>query len=226
MRRRPGSLGLSGGGVVTLSLNEVEALARKAARGSGFAWGIAEEAGKAARWLCASNVDGCAALADYLAECDGADLSDGVQVQGRRWTSGTEPLCPLLAGVALSDFADRLKDGELRLEKVAQPILLAPFAAFSAQQLEVPVRLAWNEACVFTDGTSLAIRGEIRAASAHVTARVESRFDQAQRQPACSRADPDTHSLAVLERLAHRTYAPATEASRLSGAGAGLSDND
>ena len=33
-------------------------------------------------------------------------------------------------------------------------------------------------------------------------------------------------TLAALEALGHRTYAPATEASRLSGAGAGLTDND
>jgi hypothetical protein len=32
--------------------------------------------------------------------------------------------------------------------------------------------------------------------------------------------------IATLTRFAHNTYAPATEASRLAGAGAGLSDND
>ena len=32
--------------------------------------------------------------------------------------------------------------------------------------------------------------------------------------------------IAVLTRFASRTYAPATEASRLAGAGAGTSDND
>jgi len=35
-----------------------------------------------------------------------------------------------------------------------------------------------------------------------------------------------TECIAVLTRFAHNTYAPATEASRLAGAGAGLSDND
>ena len=32
------------------SLGEVEALARKAARGGGYSWGMAEEAGFAVRW--------------------------------------------------------------------------------------------------------------------------------------------------------------------------------
>ena len=40
------------------------------------------------------------------------------------------------------------------------------------------------------------------------------------------RADPDPNDWAALLAFAHRTYAPATEESRLRGAGAGLSDND
>ncbi|MEL7259121.1 MAG: DUF3726 domain-containing protein, partial [Pseudomonadota bacterium] len=40
------------------SLNEVESLARKAARGAGYSWGLAEEAGKATRWTCAAGWPG------------------------------------------------------------------------------------------------------------------------------------------------------------------------
>ena len=32
---------------MNLSLNEVDAMAKKAARGAGYSWGLAEEAGKA-----------------------------------------------------------------------------------------------------------------------------------------------------------------------------------
>ena len=211
---------------MTLSLNEVEALAKKAARGTGYPWGIAEEAGKAVRWLCAADVNGCAALAAYLPECDGADLSARTPVQGKAWTSRGDRLCPLLAGAALSDLADRLKDADLRLELVAHPILLAPFAGLSAQHLEASVVLEWNAAWVATDGKAVALRGETGALAATVTARSVPGFDLSYRQPACSRADPDEATLAALNRLAQRTYAPATEASRMSGAGAGLSDND
>ena len=130
------------------------------------------------------------------------------------------------AGAALSDLANTLRDGDLRLETVAHPILLAPFAGFSAQYLEALVVLGWNDACVATDGVALVLVGGTGAALATVTARIETGFDLAHRQPACSRASPDEDTLATLNRLAHRTYAPATEASRLSGAGAGLSDND
>ena len=41
-----------------------------------------------------------------------------------------------------------------------------------------------------------------------------------------SRVDIPQDILDRLNSLAHKTYAPATEESRLAGAGAGLSDND
>lgn len=215
---------------MTLSLNEVDALAKKAARGAGFAWGIAEDTGKAVRWLCAAQVDGCAPLALYLAGCEGADVSARIAGQGNLWSAKAGRLCPLLAGVSLSDRADMLKDRPIRLEHVAYPILLAPFAGLAAQHLKASVVLAWDAAWVATDGQALALRGETGAPAATVTARLDPGFDSgvdpAHRPPTASRAAPSQETLAVLNRLAHRTYAPATEASRLSGAGGRLADND
>ena len=44
------------------SLNEYEALAFKAARGAGLAWGIAEEAGKAVRTLSSLGLESASIL--------------------------------------------------------------------------------------------------------------------------------------------------------------------
>lgn len=207
-------------------MNEVEALAKKAARGAGYPWGLAEEAGKAVRWLCAADIDGCAALAQLLTESDGTTLSNRAPRPEASWTSPGNRLCSLLTGVALSDFADTLVDEDIHLKNVAQPILLAPFAGLSAQCLDAPVSLEWERASVATDGETVAISGDIGAASANVIVKAGAHLEQGKAQPICSRADPDADTLATLNRLAHRTYAPATDASRLSGAGAGLSDND
>ena len=43
---------------MTFSLNEIEAIGKRAARGAGLPWGLAEEAGKAARWLTARGLPG------------------------------------------------------------------------------------------------------------------------------------------------------------------------
>ena len=118
---------------MTFSLNEVEALAKKAARGAGYTWGLAEEAGKAVRWLCAHDIDGCAVLADLLVEVDGLDQADCAPVPGVIWTSRGEKLCPIAGGCALSDHAEFLGDGNLRFENVMKPALLVPFVAWSAR---------------------------------------------------------------------------------------------
>ena len=48
------------------SLNEYEALAFKAARGAGLAWGIAEEAGKAVRTLSSLGLESASILRECL----------------------------------------------------------------------------------------------------------------------------------------------------------------
>lgn len=57
---------------VDLSLNEVEALAAKAARGAGLSWGGAEEIGRAARGLARAGADWPA----LLLALDGPDYAE------------------------------------------------------------------------------------------------------------------------------------------------------
>jgi len=53
------------------SLNEIEAQLRKAARGAGLSWGLAEEAGKAGRWLAMHGIDALPAFAALYEQNDG-----------------------------------------------------------------------------------------------------------------------------------------------------------
>lgn len=194
-----------------LSLGEVEALARKAARGAGLSWGMAEEAGRAARWLCAQGLDGCGLLLAALRRADG----------------GGPGTCPLLAGAALSDDAAALSAAPVTLRAVVAPALLLPFAADAAAALGRPVSLAWGGVGAVADGAALALQcgdDAALAAAADVIVTPGARMPPA--LPRHSRAAPDPETWAALTALADRTHAPATDASRLLGAGAGLSDND
>lgn len=211
---------------MTLSLNEVEATAKKAARGAGYPWGLAEEAGRAVRCLCAHDLDGCAALARLLAQTDGADLSGWTPQTGDGdWTAASGTLCPLITGAALSDRAGLLSQGGIGLDWTAEPLLLVPFALLCARRLGVVVAVAWGTSKATTDGTGIAIAGLLAGpACDRVGIWAGGGHQRAMRRR--YRADPSPEVHAALDRLAHRTYAPATEASRLRGAGAGLSDND
>ncbi|WP_306150278.1 MULTISPECIES: DUF3726 domain-containing protein [unclassified Roseibium] len=211
---------------MTLSLNEVEALAKKAARGAGYSWGLAEEAAMATRWLCARDIDGCRELAELLAARDGNGYADSAPVLGLSWISRGDWLCPVATGCALSDRAEALSNNALRIENVRRPILLAPFAASFARHLKKSLVLSWEGAQIATDGETFRVVGETNVTVATVSIGFQQVFEAPSVQSHSKRARPNENSRAILERFAHRTYAPATDTSRLSGAGAGISDND
>ncbi len=191
---------------MSYSLNEAEAMARKATRGAGYDWGVAEEAAKAVRWLCAQGIDGVAAVSAVLVPEDRGGAS------------------PLVVGMALADQAAQLTQAPFKCAHMAHPVLLLPFAAMAARQLAQTVWIDCDGAHAVTDGHFLAVTGDFPA---HAT-RVDILLDGVLSAPLPrqSRARPDPEAWAALDRLAHKTYAPSTEESRLRGAGAGLSDND
>lgn len=228
-----GAAAPAGGGEALLSLAEMEALAIKAARGAGLSWGMAEEAGAAVRWLASHGLPGPEVLLRHLEAFDRRDWAViAPVVTDRVWrTGGAGALCPLAAGAALSDRAG-LEDGPghspLTLEHLADPGLLLPFAAMAAGALGRPLRVAWDGLAVVVTADDVAFEttedgvADPLAASV-VVAPVEA---AAAMRPAT--AAPRRVSLSVwqgLDRLAFRTYVPASAASR-AGAGAGTTDND
>jgi len=188
---------------MSYSLNELASLCRKAARGAGYSWGMAEEAGRAARWLEAQGYLGAKALAGLL------EATDGTPPTAPNISSiwhAAQPLCPITTGAALVDHSFLLTDGPIQLGPTRYPLLLLPFAdAIGA------VDLKWNGDLGTTETAQVTIRKTTTAKTS---------------QPSYSRSNLTPDLYARLSHYAARTYAPATDASRLAGAGAGLSDND
>ena len=200
------------------SISEVSALAVKAARGVGMPWGIAEEAGFALRWLTREGAPGVAALCRYLSAYQNAPNISVAQDQG-------EWICPLRFGSAISDGGIALP---FEQSGVREPLLLLPFLASQAtERRSVVLKIDDISIIVMAKGftaniveTALLISKtdciiSFRPADSYVIKQIVNRVN-----PTASEC------IATLTRLAHNTYAPATEASRLAGAGAGLSDND
>ncbi|MHC4974961.1 MAG: DUF3726 domain-containing protein [Planctomycetota bacterium] len=109
---------------MTFSLNEVEAMGKRAARGAGLDWGIAEEAGKAARWLTAHGLPGPELLAQLLTRNEGKSYDELAPVSTDDvWQAESGCLCPLIAGAALSDraaegVAEGVAEGGIRADRV------------------------------------------------------------------------------------------------------------
>jgi hypothetical protein len=201
-----------------LSLTEIDALCRKAARGAGCPWGMAEEAGKAARWLAAHGLPGPEALAALLDAPRNCPCGNDERAPG----------CSLALGARLSDEAEAIVSQGAKFGAVSHPLLMLAQAGQAAAALRVPVALQWTgfRASCVPDGLSLE-RDETRdtPVATDVACTIASAPPNFRPPATCARAIAPA-ALDRLERLAALTYAPATDASRASGAGAANLDKE
>ncbi|MDX1512125.1 MAG: DUF3726 domain-containing protein [Gammaproteobacteria bacterium] len=220
--------------MIVCSLNEVEMYGRRAARGAGMAWGLAEEAGKAARWLVARGFPGVELLTSLLNANDGRPYEFmAPHIVNGRWQSGDETLCPICTGAALSDRIDLLaRNQEISLFRVAFPLLLAPFLNQSPLTNNVCHELRWSSVrvSVWADGVAVDSprASDLVCGDADVVKLTcgDTPDSGPTHRPRTEGATMPLSVWRALEALAGRTYVPATEESRRRGAGAGRTDND
>ena len=209
-------------GVAQLSCSEVAALCLKAARGAGLSWGLAEEAGYAARWLYARGLDGPGALLevlDKIESCGTAVLSDG-SIRPKAHSV----LSPITVGTALSDFAG-LRPGAISANLVLRPLLVLPFLHQMASAAQGARLLKWAQGSVAVEPGG-AVCGEAALLEKLDLADIVVSAAPDRPEWAASVADPAPLKPEILKRLdnyAMRTTVPATAASR---ADAGSTDGD
>jgi Protein of unknown function (DUF3726) len=215
--------------MIELSLNEVESLAAKVTRGAGFSWGLAEEIGRSAQRLA----QGGFPWADMLLAL--AETTEGLRApssaQAEQWrtrqseTGSTTPLCPVRAAALLIDDPTILRAAPLHLSNVGLPIWIAGMLAASgaADGLEV----AWPTASAWVDRQgviSQAPGGGWLAPVADVTISPDA---TPSREPQCLRRTlVDAAVLTALNSFAARVNVPASESSRVRGAGGGSVDEE
>ncbi len=182
-------------------------MATKAANGAGRPWGLAQEAGFATARLEAMGLRGAGALLSLLEATDGE--------------TGLAGRCPVLEGAHLCDLGGR--GLPVSFEAMHQPLLLAPFLL----QAGAGASISWPGCDVDVQADGLTVRGGNNCPASPVEVRIEAGAANAPAvRPKPGAVDIAGEIWEALGRFAHRTYVPATEASRLKGAGAGLTDND
>lgn len=200
--------------MIELSLNEAEMLALKAARGAGLPWGLAEDVGRAVRWLAPRSAAWAGSLFALL---DGppADLC-----------------CPFRLGGFMTDTAALPIDRTF--PRVSWPIWLVPALHETARlgRCAVAARLgATDLRCPAGGDVVAAVPWSALEALPEADVRVRAPAAEGAvlphaLVPLSTRPLIAAQLLARLETLAARTYVPASEESRRKGAGAGLRDED
>ena len=215
------------------SLNEIEQTCRKAARGSGLPWGVADETGRAIRWLQAFQLDGVSSLVALLESVDhhrpvdyAPESLDGV------WHGPNNVLSPIMTGLALSDCMGLMQGRSIETGEIAWPVLVTGFLGHTLLSREQSVTIGWLSISLSICRDRLTIIGDMGDLYTDRAGRLTCEKLPYDGDSGVGRASGigDTRVNAQawekLENRAHLTYVKATEASRLSGAGAGLNDND
>ncbi|WP_368344202.1 DUF3726 domain-containing protein [Pelagovum sp. HNIBRBA483] len=214
-----------------LSLGEIEALARKAARGAGFSWGVADEAARDIRWLEHHGFSAAGVLAALLIDNEAPDGKAPLppNLFGQRIQPAEDGmLCPITTARAIAD-RPAIFDSQIDIGPIQWPLLLLPAVARAAQTLGRPLTLSWfGFTAAARPNGDIAWSGLRRRVSNSDHVKITpsddpSLVDLSEQASRCA-VSYDTYE--QLNAFAARTYAPATEESRAKGAGAGTTDND
>lgn len=198
-----------------VSCNEIQLTARKAAQGCGLAYGLAEEAGVAARFLGRSGIEVIPPLVQVLEQ-----------------TGSLEPSAnPLIVGPTLGDRLLLGEEPSITLGPVTAPALLPGYLTAIMR----PLRIGWDGAVtIMVCGRICRVeagRGAAPAAAVVVefisdppilSPELEAAWDRAPDRGVAVEPEPWRR----LQALAAKILTPESESSRLHGAGAGLIDDD
>ena len=205
---------------ISWSLGETASLAIKAARGAGLSWGHAEETGFAVSWLHARGISGLSALCRYLNW-----RSSGTLIHWPDRIVGNSYYCPIELGTA---YLDGALTATITIERIREPALFLPFIAIRSGNL--PARVTLGHLCLHVSAngvlghkwdTALLLSKAQCKITTVTNAPILPETTNSHRVPSCFYRCVET-----LQAFASKTYAPATEESRLAGAGPSLNDND
>jgi len=204
---------------MNLSLGEFQSLIAKAFRGAGYPWGLTEEAAFAARRLAEARLPVGEMIVRLLESVDGSATTD--LMPDEHWRASGPVLCSVCVGTSIADEADC---DNLTLGPVSEPVFIAPFLCAILDVDDDGYVIDWG------NGRCLVTSSDIRVEGALPVAPVAVRIARQAAEPAedrrTDRVEVDDSTFSALAAYAHRVYAPATEASRMAGAGAGTTDND
>ena len=196
------------------SLYEIETTVKRSAKSQGLSWGVSEEIGKAVRVLEQSGLQGLESFKNIIDY--GFDnlikLSDINQKE-------TSDLCPIHFGIFFQDQS-HLKEMHQTFEfkSLQEPLICIPFLIKAAKKNLIYFHIHGDNLKISITPSEMTsinqnkIPNLVNNFSIHVTPQRQSQYSD--------------KTWEDLYQLSLETFVEETEEKKLSGAGAGLSDND
>ena len=201
------------------SLSEIETTSKRASRGVGFSWGIAEEVGKCIRLLELFGLPGIKNLNEYYQKKDKENF-DNIKLINQKNTSNKNSLCPISLGISCLDQIRKIENyNECSFKNVAYPLLLLPFLSRSSEIIGKKILVVLDKYEILlnfnTNISSNSLKKEFPTKAKIVKISFLNNKD--------SFTDYDWKNL---YKLSENTFVEESDSLKKGAAGAGLNDND
>ena len=201
------------------TLSEIDTTSKRAARGAGFSWGIAEEVGKNMRLLELYGLPGIKNLNKFLKDYKEKQFQK-ITLISETNNSNKYPFCPIILGTNFIDQVNLLdKKNNIQILNVAFPILFLPFASRASEII----------------GKRIFLKIEEKEFLLNLNQSIYSNYLKNEILEACNAINIsfiennnsfDENEWKELYKLSEDTFVEESESLKIGAAGAGLTDND
>ena len=200
------------------SFSEIDTTAKRATKGVGFAWGVAEEVGKNIRLLEMFGLPGLKNLNQYFKKIKQEEFKNLTLLLKENISK--KPYCPIIAGTSFLDQINSANElDEIKIENMGFPILFLPFLSRASEVIGKRIFVTIdNKDFLLNFNQSIYsnyFSGDILEKGNSIKIKFLENIN--------SFAEKDWQEL---YKLSENTFVEETEELKKSAAGAGLTDND
>ena len=201
------------------SFSEIETTSKRASKAEGYSWGISEEIGKNIRLLEMFGLPGIKNLISYYSSRKEKKF-ENLKLISKENKSEKYEFCPIISGTSFLDQIKSLeKLTEIKLEKMAYPLLFLPFASRASEVIGKRLLLKLDN-YEFLLNFNVSINSNfLKREIINISNLTTLKFLE------------NSDSFSEIEwielyKLSEKTFVEESDSLKESGAGAGLTDND
>ena len=200
------------------SLSEIDTIVKRASKGVGYSWGIAEEVGKNIKLLETYGLSGLKNLNDYFNSLKSKKFQNLTHISTENHSK--IPYCPIIAGTSFLDQIDEIKDlVDIKIENMSYPILFLPFLSRASEIIGKKISLKIDEKIFLLNFNQ-------NIYSNYFANEILKHADLIQISFIKNSNTFDQNEWDNLYKLSTNTFVDETDELKKSAAGAGLTDND
>jgi len=201
------------------TLSEIDTTSKRATRGAGFSWGIAEEVGKNMRLLELFGLSGIKNLNKYLKDYKKKKFQKITLISDIN-EANKYPFCPIILG---TNFIDQIKlldkKNNIQISNIAFPILFLPFVSRASEIVGKKIFLKIEEKEFLLNLNQSIYSNYLKNEILENCNKVNISFIE-------NNNSFNENEWKELYKLSEDTFVEETESLKIGAAGAGLTDND